>query len=281
MIKFGSAANPDDFYEKGYEKSEQMPKYLHEFGLDAYEYQFSRGVRISDEKANKIKEEANKYNIALSVHGPYYISLSTQNADKQINTIKYITDSMAGAKKMGATRVVVHAGALLGLDREYAVKCACDLLKRAIDTADELNLGDITICPETMGKINQLGNSKEIIQMCKIDERLIPTIDFGHLYCRNLGEIKTKEDWKNELKLYINELGTERMKNFHAHFSKMEYTTGGEKCHVTFERKDCGPDEYEVLKAIKELKLEPTILCESAGTQSIDSKIMKDIYSKL
>lgn len=281
-MKFGPAGNAESFYGAGYKNSEDMPKYLNEIGLDAYEYQCSRGVKVSDGKAAKIKEASEKYGIALSVHSPYYISLSTQEEVKQIATIKYITDSMAAAKKMGATRVVVHAGALLGLDRAYAVESACKLLKRALDEADKLGLGDITICPETMGKINQLGDSKEIIQMCKVDDRLIPTIDFGHLYCRHIGALKTCEDFEKELQMYIDELGYDRMKHFHSHFSKMEYTVaGGEKCHVTFADEGFGPDYKEVIKAIKKLKLEPTIICESAGTQAIDSKIMKEFAKSL
>ena len=280
-MKFGPAGNDDAFYSAGYKSSEQMPEYLNKMGLNAYEYTCSRGVKISDEKCAKIKEAAEKYGIAISVHSPYYISLSTQEEDKKIATIKYITDTMLAAKKMGATRVVVHAGALLGLDREYAVDCACKLLKRALDEADKLGLGDITICPETMGKINQLGDSREIIKMCKVDERLIPTIDFGHLYCRYLGALKTEEDFVKELQMYIDELGFERMKNFHSHFSQMIYTeTGGEKCHVTF-GEGYGPDYEAVLRAIKKLKLEPTIICESSGTQTRDSKIMKDYFESL
>ncbi|MBR5227914.1 MAG: TIM barrel protein [Clostridia bacterium] len=280
MIKFGPAGNDDEFYNSGYKNSEQMPEFLHNKGLDAYEYQCSRGVRVSDEKAAKLKVAAEKYNIALSVHSPYYISLSTQEEEKKISTIKYITDSMAAAKKMGATRVVVHAGSLLGLEREYAVESACKLLKRALEEADKLGLGDITLCPETMGKINQLGDSKEIIQMCKVDDRLIPTIDFGHLYCRSLGKLNTEEAWIEELQMYIDELGFDRMKHFHSHFSQMEYTlNGGEKCHVTLNN-GFGPDYACVLKALKELKLEPIIICESAGTQSKDSLTLKMEYLK-
>lgn len=281
MIKFGPAGNDEAFYKAGYKTSEQMPEFLAGIGLDAYEYQCSRGVRVSDDKAQKLKEAALKYGISLSVHSPYYISLSTQEEEKKISTIKYITDTMMAAKKMGATRVVVHAGSLLGLERTYAVKSACNLLKRAIDEADKLGLGDITICPETMGKINQLGDSKEIIEMCKVDDRLIPTIDFGHLYCRSLGKLNTVEDWVNELQMYINELGYDRMKHFHSHFSKMDYTqNGGEKCHVTFDDEGFGPNFENVLSAIVKLNLEPIIICESAGTQSIDSKLMKDEYLK-
>lgn len=281
MIKFGVAGNPDDFYNKKYKASEQMPKYLYDMGLDAYEYQCSRGVRISDEKCKKLKEEAEKYNILLSVHAPYYISLSTQEEEKKEKTIKYITDTMQVAKKMGATRIVVHAGSLLGLDREYAVESSCKLLKKAYDVADSLGLSDITICPETMGKINQLGSSEEIIKMCLVDERLTPTIDFGHLYCRTLGKLNNIEAWENELKKYIDKLGYDRMKNFHSHFSKMEYTkNGGEKRHVTFNDEGYGPYFENVLYVLDKLKLYPRIICESAGTQSFDSLKMKDMYIK-
>lgn len=281
MIKFGPAGNDEEFYNSGFKNSEQMPEFLASRGLSAYEYQCSRGVRVSDEKAAKLKTMAEKYNISLSVHSPYYISLSTQEEEKKISTIKYITDSMAAAKKMGATRVVVHAGSLLGLDRSYAVESACNLLKRAYDEADKLGLGDIVICPETMGKINQLGDSKEIIKMCKMDERLIPTIDFGHLYCRHLGALNSVEVWEKELQMYIDELGYDRMKHFHSHLSQMEYTeNGGEKCHVTF-GEGKGPDYTYILQALKNLKLEPTIICESAGTQTRDSVILKEEYEKL
>ena len=166
MVKFGVAGGTDTFYVE-HKNSYEMPEYLKNMNLDAYEYQCSRGVRVSQKLAEKIKEEAQKNNILLSVHAPYYISLSTQDEVKKEKTINYIIDTMKVAKIMGADRIVVHAGALLGLDREYAIESACELLKKALDRADSLNLGDITVCPETMGKINQLGDSKEIIKLCK------------------------------------------------------------------------------------------------------------------
>lgn len=282
MIKFGPAGADDAFKNAGYKASEEMPKFLSEMGLEAFEYQCSRGVKISKEKAELIGEKAIKYGITLSIHSPYYISLSTQEEDKKKATIRYIIDTMVAAKNMGAKRVVVHAGSLLGLDREYAVESACKLLKEAQEEADKLGLGDIHICPETMGKTNQLGDSKEIIKMCKVDKRFIPTIDFGHLYTRSFGTLVTEEDFEKELQMYIDELGFERMKNFHSHFSKMEWTpAGGEKCHVTLDNLECGPDFEVVAKVIKKLNLEPIIICESAGTQSVDSKKMKGIYNKI
>lgn len=280
IMEFGVAGGTDAFYNEC-KYSYQMPKYLRKLNLDAYEYQCSRGVKVSDELALKLKEEAIKNNIKLSVHAPYYISLSTQEKEKKIKTKQYIYDTMKAAKKMGADRIVVHAGALLGLDRNYAVESACNIIKEVMAKVDDLGVGDITICLETMGKINQLGDSKEIIKMCKVDKRLLPTIDFGHLYARSIGKLNTYEAWKDELSMYINELGYERMKNFHAHFSHMDYTKGGEKSHVKFSDEGYGPDYNNVCKALIDLKLEPRIICESAGTQDIDAQIMKEIYNNM
>ena len=282
MIKFGTGGNPNDFYDKKYKVSEQMPKYLNEMGLDAYEYECSRGVRISDKKAEEIKNQAMKYNISLSVHSPYYISLSTQEEEKKIKSIKYIIDTMIAAKKMGATKIVVHAGSVMNLDREFAVKSACLLLERAYMEAENVGVSDIIICPETMGKINQLGNTKEIVEMCLVNDSFLPTIDFGHLYSRELGRLNSEYEWEKELSFYIEKLGYERMKHFHAHFSKMEYTlNGGEKRHVTFDDEGYGPDFMPVAKVLKKLKLEPVIICESAGTQSFDALKMKEIYNSI
>lgn len=282
MIKFGSAGNPRDFYNRGLNKSEYMPEYLSEFGLDAYEYQCSRGVRVSDEKARLIRQECVKHNITLSVHAPYYISLSSTDERKKDNSIQYIIKTAQAADKMGADRIVVHSGALLGLDRKEAMNNSVELLKRALYELDKLGLGHIKLCPETMGKLNQLGDSKEVIQLCLIDKRLIPTIDFGHLYCRSLGKLKTKNDWIKELSQYIEALGYERVRYVHSHFSKMRYTeNGGEKCHVTFSESDCGPDFEIIAEVIIALNLEPRLICESAGTQSEDAKTMKEIYYNL
>jgi len=282
MIKFGVAGNPEDFYNRGLKASEQMPAYLDEFGLEAYEYQCSRGVRVSDKKAQLLKEQSEKYGIALSVHAPYFISLSTEEEEKRRKSIQYITDTATAAKKMGADRVIVHTGSVLKLERSKAMENVHETMKLALHELDKLELSDIAICPETMGKINQLGNSEEVISLCKLDARMLPTIDFGHLYCRNLGSIRTRQHWKEELEKYLDALGYDRMKHFHSDFSKMEYTEkGGEKRHVTFADQEYGPEFEEVAGALIDLNLEPRIICESAGTQSQDARAMKQMYLDL
>ena len=277
-IKFGPAGNDEAFYNAGYKRTIEMPEWLDKLGLDAYEYQCGRGVNISDETALLLKEQAERYNISLSLHSPYFISLSSVEEEKRMNSIKYLLQSAGAAKAMGATRVVLHSGSCSKISREYALELAKDTLKKAIDVLDESGYSDITLCPETMGKINQLGTLDEVVELCSLDERLIPTIDFGHLNARTQGGVKTAADYEKILFIVENKLGYDRMSIFHSHFSKIEYTEGGEKRHLTFEDTIFGPDFEPLAEVIYKRGLTPTIICESAGTMAIDALQMKDTY---
>lgn len=274
---FGPAGNGELFYQKGFKASEDMPKFLKEYGLDAYEYQCGNGVRIGEDKARQIGEEARKNGIVISLHSPYYINLATPDEEKRKNNINYILQSMAAVKAMGGNRVVVHSGALQKMTREEALGRAKECVKLAVSEIDSAGFGDIHMCIETMGKINQLGNLDEVMELCRLDDRLLPTIDFGHLNARTLGELNNIEAFEKIFDTMENKLGSDRLKVFHSHFSHIEYTKGGEKKHLTFEDKEFGPDFKYVAEIVYKRNLSPTFICESAGTQIEDALEMKKI----
>ena len=278
---FGPAGASEDFYEAGYKHSYEVPAFIAGMGLTALEYQCGRGVNIGTEAANKLGVEAKKHGVAMSVHAPYFISLASSELEKRDKSIKYILDSAAAAKNMGGSRIVIHPGGMGGLERRDALREACVTLKRAVDVLDEQGLGDITVCPETMGKINQLGDLLETLSLCSVDERLIPCLDFGHLNARTFGGVKTIDDYRAIFGEVENALGRERASRFHCHFSKIEYSKGGEKCHLTFADNIYGPDYEPLIQLVVKENLNPVIICESRGTQSADAKSMADCYKGL
>ena len=279
--KFGPAGTSDNFKKMGYKSSLDVPEFIVKSGLDCFEYQCGRGVNIGTEKAALLGKKAKEKGITLSLHAPYYISMSSVEEEKRLNSINYILDSARAVNAMGGDRIVVHTGSCGKISREEALQLAIDTMKKAIAALDSEGLSNIHICPETMGKVNQLGTLYEVTELCKLDERLIPCIDFGHLNARDLGVIKTKTDYENILNTVKNELGSERFKNFHSHFSKIEYTTGGEKRHLTFEDTLYGPQFEPLMELIAKHGLSPVFICESAGTQDIDAKQMKDYYERV
>ena len=281
MPKFGPAGNSESFAALGYKNSLQVPEYIVKMGLDCYEYQCGRGVNIGEDKARELGEKAKNAGITLSLHAPYYISMSSVEEEKRLNSVSYILASARAVNAMGGDRIVVHTGSCGSITRERALELALDTMRLALDALDNEGLSHVHICPETMGKVNQLGTLGEVLELCKLDERLIPCIDFGHLNARDLGILKTFADFENIFTSVKNELGSDRLKIFHSHFSKIEYTTGGEKRHLAFEDRVYGPDFEPVLELTYKYGCEPTFICESAGTQAEDAKQMKNYYLSL
>jgi len=178
----------------------------------------------------------------------------------------------------GGNRIVVHPGGLGGLSREDATALACETLKKAQDALDAAGLLTVHICPETMGKINQLGTFEEVLTMCGVDERFLPCVDFGHLNSRTHGEVNSREAFASLLTTMDDVIGTERARVFHAHFSKIEYTAGGEKRHLTFEDTQYGPEPDPLMTLLAEQGRAPVIICESDGTQAHDAARMMTLY---
>ena len=279
IARFGPAGNCDDF-AAGYKHSADMPIYAASFGLNAYEYQCGRGVRLSDDTAAALRLNAEQNGVQLSLHAPYFISLASDDPQKRDNSIRYILDSADAVARLGGNRIVVHPGGLGGLSREGATALASQTLTRAQAALDEAGLDFIHICPETMGKINQLGDLAEVMQFCAVDERFLPCIDFGHLNSRTHGGLASRADYERVLDTLENALGVERARQFHAHFSKIEYTDGGEKRHLTFEDMTFGPDPAPLMQAVADRGFTPTFICESAGTQTRDAKTLMTLYEE-
>lgn len=278
--KFGPAGNAQSFSSMGYTSSLDVPEYIEKMGLDAFEYQCGRGVNIGQEKAAALGAKAAEKGIYLSLHAPYYISMSSVEEEKRNNSVNYILQSARAVRAMGGSRIVIHSGSCGKLPREEALLLAVDTMKKALDALDAEGLSDIRPCPETMGKMNQLGDLNEVLALCELDERILPCIDFGHLNARTHGGLAEYADFEAVLDQIENRLGAARLREFHAHFSKIEYTAGGEKCHLTFADTVYGPDYLPVVELIARKNLSPVIICESAGTQAEDAKTMKDAYWK-
>ena len=280
-IRFGTAGTSDSFAAQGGKTSLDIPEYTAKMGLNAFEYQCGHGVRLGLDKAAKMAALAAPKDILFSVHAPYYISMSSLEEDKRLNSVNYLLQSAAVCRALGGQRVIFHSGSCGKQSREAALEKALDTLRRAQTALDEAGFSDITLCPETMGKIGQLGTLDEVLELCKVDERITPCIDFGHLNARTLGGIASKADYAAILDKVEAALGGARAKRFHVHFSRIEYSAGGEKRHWTFAETQFGPEPQPLMELLAERGLEPVIICESAGTQAEDACTMQRLYGEV
>lgn len=279
MINFGPSGFCSQF-SAVHKKSEEMPQWLTEHGLSAYEISFTNGINMGDEKCEKLGKLFAEKGISVSVHAPYYINFANPNPEMIEKSIGYVINSLKKMKLLGATRLVFHPGSLMKQSREVAQQAILNNLKLLMQRIDEQNFDfSFYICPETMGKHGQCGTVAEVAQMCAIDTRIIPTLDFGHINSFNGGNLKTEADYRNIFETLKAVLG-DRFSNVHIHFSKIEYGAKGEIRHLTFDTDTSGygPDFLPLAKVLKELNITANVISESDGQQTAEAVIMQNMY---
>lgn len=275
---FGPAGNSDRFYEEGNKSTLQAFGWLENMGLTAFEYPFGRGVSISRETAEKIAAKAREHHIAVSAHAPYFINLANPDPEKRENSFRYILDAARAVTWLGGQRVVVHVGAVMKLDRAEALKNCAEGLREAYRRLDDAGFAHVHICPETMGKYSQIGDLRETVDFCLLDERLIPCVDFAHLHALTGGGLRGAEDFAKVLDTVEAVLGVDRARKMHMHFSTIEYTPAGEKMHRTFAEEKYGPRFEYLAPLLKERGYHGTVICECRGTQADDARTMQQMW---
>ncbi|MGE4549220.1 MAG: TIM barrel protein [Intestinibacillus sp.] len=276
--RFGPAGNAQSFADAGFKATVDAPRWLAAQGLTAYEYQCGRGVNVGEETAARIGAQAAQYGIALSIHTPYFINLSSDELERIEKNAGYVLASCRVARAMGAKRLTVHCGGQGKLSRERAMANTAKNLQNILALMEEEGFGGQTICLETMGKQSVLGSAEEVCALVAQDDRLLPCIDFGHLNARTGGGYRQPGDFARLFDLMENTIGADRTRVFHSHFSKIEYGDKGEKRHLTFADTVYGPDFAPIAELTAVRGYTPTFICESAGTQAEDAATMKQLY---
>ena len=279
MIKFGPSGFCEEF-SKNHKSTEEMPKWLNEHNLKCYELSFTNGVRLSLETAEKYGKLFKDTEIEISVHAPYYINFANPDPLMIEKSNGYIIESLKRMEKLGAKKLVFHPGTQMKMTREEAFENTYNNIKNLIKILNEMGFEDFYLCPETMGKHGQIGTVEEIAKICAIDERIIPTIDFGHVNSFGQGSLKSEEDFADVFEVFKKYLG-ERFNKVHIHFSKIEYGKKGEIRHLTFDDNVYGPEFEPLAKILKKYNVEACVISESNGTQTKDASIMQNIYQSV
>jgi deoxyribonuclease-4 len=263
-------------------------------GIQAMEVEFVQGVRMKDELAQEVGSEAQKLDISLSVHAPYFINLCSDEEDKMKNTHRHISSSAQAAHFLHASPVVFHPGFYQGRTKEECAKRAKKELALILEKMDALGFSDVVLGPELTGKKSAYGDLDEIIELARHFgiKRMQPVVDFGHYHAR-MGRIKAKEDYESILDRIEAVLGSAYLSSFHCHYSEIQYTDAGEGKHLPIgslgleakktasakagsgafapaTKPGCGaggPPFEPLLQALHERKYEGTIVCESPAME--------------
>ena len=266
-MRFGASGNPINFFKSELGKDKLgVIEWSHRLGLNSQERQMTYGARMHEEDAIEFGKRGRKFNVSLSVHGPYYVVLTSEKKRVVSNSIRELSKTCYLANLMGAKRVVFHPG--FG-NNVLAVIKNLKLIEKNKPKA-------VTIRPETMGKMSQLGSLNDVITICENTE-CEPCIDFAHLYARNLGKL----DFRRTLEEIEKRLGKKSLKELHCHFYPVEFGEKGEKFHRAVTEKNVFPRFIEFAPLIKEFNMTPTLISESKDSQDIGALEMKAEMERL
>ncbi len=242
-------------------------RFLSDIGLKAMEVAFTHGVKMGSATAKQIAEENKKYDMALSIHAPYYINLTSDDGRKIKESKQRIIDSCHRGHIMGAHKIVFHTAYYGKRSKEETYDLVKHGVEELMDNIKE-NKWNVELLPETAGRLAQFGDLDEIISLSK-DTGCNLCIDPAHLYARNNGRIDFSE--------MFDKLKESGKKELHFHFSGINYGPRGERNHLILNGK---PDFREFAKELLSRKISATVISESPITWQ-DSIKMKNILEKL
>lgn len=246
-------------------------------GLNALELGWVQSVRVTEATCALIKSASETYDVALSVHAPYFINLNAE-AEEWSKSRKRLMDAAHYGYLAGATDIVFHPGSYFGNDPAAVLKKAIPRLEGCVKELQK-NGDKVTIRPETMGKSAMLGSFEDAIAMSKAMDMVQPCLDFAHLHARpGDGTMNTYDEWSRLLEVYGKQLGAKALKNLHVHLSGIAYGPKGEKNHLTLEEADL--DLKALFKALKDFECEGRILGESPIMEE-DALNMKKTWMKV
>ena len=292
---FGVAGFPPNFFESDLRKKrENIFLWLNQLGLDWIELQCTRGVKMRDEQAHLYSKLAQEYQIGISIHGPYFISLASNDKGVVERSRTRILQCFALASELGSQRIIFHPGFFPGKtddDRRMAVR-------RIVDELNALKHdvpAGVHIFPETAGKISQIGSLGEIIDICQRVDYARPCIDLAHIHAFERGSLWDVKSIVGIFSMIKDRLGAEYLNQLHVHMYPIEYNAHGEKVHRAFgDRIDISeqmsvfqpsalhdgffPRAEDFISSIKKLDIRPIVICEAHNTQEIGATLMKKLY---
>ena len=269
MLRFGPAGIPVSSPKRD---TISGIKRVAELGLNAMEVEFVRGVRMGIESAENVRKVAEKMDVSLSTHAPYFINCASEDEKKREKSIMFITDTARIADVLGAKIVVFHPGYYYKNDKNKTFSLMVDNIKNAKKIVEE-NKWNVNLAPETMGRQAAFGSLDETIKLCE-ETGVVPTVDFAHIHARGNGCLKTRHDFGK----IFDKLEKLNLKSLHMHFTGVEYKNGNEKKHLILEDGDL--DFSLLAKELVERNINGTIINESPNLET-DALYMKSVYDRM
>ena len=248
-----------------------------ELGLDAMELEFVRGVKMGEEMAREVGALAEKLDIVLTAHAPYYINLNAREESKRRRSVDHIKAALRALDWAGGYSVVFHAGYYMGEPPEKVGKRIGEEIGKIVKWMEEEGI-EVYLRPETTGKPTQWGDLLEILKLSQEFDKVLPCVDFAHLHARHRGKFNSREEWRWVFEKIEEFLSKEALREMHIHISGIHYSEKGELNHLDLEESDLR--WRELVEVWKEFDIKGVVISESPNIEG-DAMLVRDYWKSL
>ena len=193
---------------------------------------------------------ANKAEMEMNIHGPYYAELLGDRVQRGRSLAK-VEATLQAARTINARHVTLHVGHYgeFGRTREANAHVA-NVFSGIVDRVHEIWHDDEDEFPvfpwikdgtpskigiETSGRQELWGSLEEVLEVVNHVDGTVPVLNVAHIHARGHGQMRTSEDYGELFDQVRETIGT---KEFYCHFSGVEHRSGNAMHYTQIKKSD-------------------------------------------
>lgn len=226
MISVGISAMPPD----GVSDDEFLDS-LREQGYDAVELPFVKDFPWKERRCAAFGEAAAERGIRVSVHAPYFATLTPEDDQKGAQCLAALEHTMKLGDALGGSIIVAHGGATHGEDPDVLMGRISERLEAVAPKVDKLGVG---LGLETAGREGAWGTLGDIALVASKFSFVRPVVDWAHVHAVTGGGLTTVEAFAQVIGFLTSEFPGWMVDPLHCQFTDNLVGEKGEVKHLPY-----------------------------------------------
>ncbi|HEX2152546.1 MAG TPA: non-homologous end-joining DNA ligase [Acidimicrobiia bacterium] len=226
MITVGISSLPP----KGVDDSDFLDGLL-ERGFTALELPFVTEFPWKEKRCAAFGEVAADKGVRLSVHAPYFATLTPEEPDRGAQCLAALEHTMKLGRALGAPVIVAHGGATHGEEAAVLMDRISERLERVAPKVEHLGVG---LGLETAGKEGAWGTLGDIALVSSRFSFVRPVVDWAHIHAATGGGLTSKEAFSQVFAFLTSEFPGWMVDPLHCQFTDNQVGDKGEVRHLPY-----------------------------------------------
>ena len=226
MITVGVSTMPPEGMSDG-----EFLDSLLEQGYQALELPFVKDFPWKEKRCAAFGEAAAERGVRLSVHAPYFATLTPEEADRGSQCLAALEHTMKLGAALGAPVIVAHGGATHGEDPDVLMERITERLEHVSSKVERLGVG---MGLETAGKDGAWGTLGDIALVASRFSFVRPVVDWAHVHAVTGGGLTSVEAFSQVFGFLTSQFPGWMVDPLHCQFTDNQVGERGEVRHLPY-----------------------------------------------